>query len=143
MLVAREKEISKNKVLTWIMSLVLSGLLPQLHSFPSNQLYSQLLGWFFFFNWDTMDIKYLYILWNDHHRVYLVNFHHHTWLHFFSYGEKFKIYFLRNFQIHDTVLLMIFTVLYIISCTCMLSHFSGVWLCMTLWTVAHQAPLSM
>ena len=24
-----------------------------------------------------------------------------------------------------------------------LSHFSGVWLCVTLWTVAHQAPLSM
>ena len=86
---------------------------------------------------------YLYILWNDHHRVYLVNFHHHTWLNLFSYGEKFKIYFLSNFQIHDTVLLMLFTVLYIISCTCMLSHFSGVWLCTTLSTVAHQAPLSM
>ena len=24
-----------------------------------------------------------------------------------------------------------------------LSHFSHVWLCVTLWTVAHQAPLSM
>ena len=27
--------------------------------------------------------------------------------------------------------------------TCMQSHFSRVWLCATLWTVAHQAPLSM
>ena len=26
---------------------------------------------------------------------------------------------------------------------CMLSPFSHVWLCVTLWTVAHQAPLSM
>ena len=25
---------------------------------------------------------------------------------------------------------------------CMLSHFSRVWLCVTLWTAAHQAPLS-
>ena len=28
-------------------------------------------------------------------------------------------------------------------CACMLSRFSSVWLCATLWTVAHQAPLSM
>ena len=28
-------------------------------------------------------------------------------------------------------------------CTCMLSRFSCVWLCATLWTVAHQAPLCM
>ena len=28
-------------------------------------------------------------------------------------------------------------------CTCMLSHFSWVWLFVTLWTVARQAPLSM
>ena len=28
-------------------------------------------------------------------------------------------------------------------CTCVLSHFSHVWLCVTLWNVAHQAPLSM
>ena len=27
--------------------------------------------------------------------------------------------------------------------TCMLSHFSPVWLCVTLWTIACQAPLSM
>ena len=26
---------------------------------------------------------------------------------------------------------------------CMLSHFSHIWLCVTPWTVAHQAPLSM
>ena len=26
---------------------------------------------------------------------------------------------------------------------CMLSRFSHVWLCVTLWTVAFQAPLSM
>ena len=26
---------------------------------------------------------------------------------------------------------------------CMLSHFSHIWLCLTLWTVAHQTPLSM
>ena len=26
---------------------------------------------------------------------------------------------------------------------CMLSHFSHVWLCVTPWTVAFQAPLSM
>ena len=26
---------------------------------------------------------------------------------------------------------------------CMLNHFSLVWLCATVWTVAHQAPLSM
>ena len=29
-----------------------------------------------------------------------------------------------------------------ILCACMLSHFSSVWLFVTLWTVAHQAPLS-
>ena len=28
-------------------------------------------------------------------------------------------------------------------CVCMLSHFSFVWLFVPLWTVAHQAPLSM
>ena len=28
-------------------------------------------------------------------------------------------------------------------CACMLSHFSRVWLFVTLWTVAHQVPLSM
>ena len=28
-------------------------------------------------------------------------------------------------------------------CACMLSRFSHVWLCVTPWTVAHQAPLSM
>ena len=28
-------------------------------------------------------------------------------------------------------------------CACVLSRFSGVWLFATLWTVAHQAPLSM
>ena len=28
-------------------------------------------------------------------------------------------------------------------CACMLSHSSHVWLCVTLWTVAHHAPLSM
>ena len=28
-------------------------------------------------------------------------------------------------------------------CAFMLSHFSHVWLCATLWTIAHQAPLSM
>ena len=28
-------------------------------------------------------------------------------------------------------------------CVCMLSHFSGGWLFVTLWPVAHQAPLSM
>ena len=28
-------------------------------------------------------------------------------------------------------------------CVCMLSHFSRVWLCVTLWTAAHQVPLSM
>ena len=28
-------------------------------------------------------------------------------------------------------------------CVCMLSRFSGVWLFVTLWRVAHQAPLSM
>ena len=28
-------------------------------------------------------------------------------------------------------------------CVCMLSHFSRVWLCATLWTAAHQVPLSM
>ena len=28
-------------------------------------------------------------------------------------------------------------------CLCVLSHLSRVWLCVTLWTVAHQAPLSM
>ena len=28
-------------------------------------------------------------------------------------------------------------------CTHVLSHFSHVWLCVTLWAVAHQAPLSM
>ena len=28
-------------------------------------------------------------------------------------------------------------------CVCMLSHFSHVWLCVTLWIIAHQAPLSM
>ena len=28
-------------------------------------------------------------------------------------------------------------------CVCVLSHFSCVQLCVTLWTVAHQAPLSM
>ena len=28
-------------------------------------------------------------------------------------------------------------------CVCVLSHFSCVWLCVTLWTVACQAPLSM
>jgi len=30
-----------------------------------------------------------------------------------------------------------------ISVLCMLSHFSCVWLCMMLWTVTHQTPLSM
>ena len=29
------------------------------------------------------------------------------------------------------------------SCCAVLSHFSRVWLFMTLWTIAHQAPLSM
>ena len=29
------------------------------------------------------------------------------------------------------------------SCECVLSHFSHVWLFVILWTVAHQAPLSM
>ena len=29
------------------------------------------------------------------------------------------------------------------NCVCTLSHFSHVWLCATLWTVAHQAPLSI
>ena len=29
------------------------------------------------------------------------------------------------------------------NCACMLSHFSQVWLFATLWTIAHQAPLSM
>ena len=29
------------------------------------------------------------------------------------------------------------------TCVCMVSHFSHVWLLVTLWTVAHQAPLSM
>ena len=28
-------------------------------------------------------------------------------------------------------------------CACMLSHFSRVWLFVTLWTIAHQVPLSM
>ena len=28
-------------------------------------------------------------------------------------------------------------------CLCVLNHFSHVWLFMTLWTVAHQAPMSM
>ena len=28
-------------------------------------------------------------------------------------------------------------------CVCMLNHFSCVWLCVALWTVAYQAPLSM
>ena len=28
-------------------------------------------------------------------------------------------------------------------CVCMLSHFSRVWLCVTLWTAGHQVPLSM
>ena len=28
-------------------------------------------------------------------------------------------------------------------CMCVLSHFNHVWLCATLWTVAHQTPLSM
>ena len=28
-------------------------------------------------------------------------------------------------------------------CACMLGHFSHVWLFATLWTIAHQAPLSM
>ena len=28
-------------------------------------------------------------------------------------------------------------------CTCMLSHFSHLWLCATLWTATHQAPLFM
>ena len=28
-------------------------------------------------------------------------------------------------------------------CVCMLSHFSRVWLCATLWTAAHQVPLSV
>ena len=33
--------------------------------------------------------------------------------------------------------------LYIIICVCMLSHFSHVWFFVTLWTIAHQAPMSM
>ena len=32
---------------------------------------------------------------------------------------------------------------YIHKCAYMLSHFSRVWLCGTLWTVSHQVPLSM
>ena len=35
----------------------------------------------------------------------------------------------------------IYSCLYV--CVCMLSHFSRVQLCETVWTVAHQAPLSM
>ena len=31
----------------------------------------------------------------------------------------------------------------IYACECLLSHFGRVQLCATLWTVAHQAPLSM
>ena len=32
---------------------------------------------------------------------------------------------------------------FVIHCACVLSHFSRVWLCVTLWTLALQAPLSM
>ena len=45
---------------------------------------------------------------------------------------------------------LIYTYIYILACAfpispmhaCMLSHFSRVWFCVTLWTAAHQAPLS-
>ena len=32
---------------------------------------------------------------------------------------------------------------YLTQSACVLSHFSSVWLFDTLWTIAHQAPLSM
>ena len=38
---------------------------------------------------------------------------------------------------------LIFPVIYSCVCVCMLNHFSSVWLCATLWTVACQTPLSM
>ena len=47
----------------------------------------------------------------------------------------------------DNVKLIVITILQYIYFpniyACMLSHFSGVWLCATLWDVAHQPPLSM
>ena len=38
---------------------------------------------------------------------------------------------------------VLFIVFLIYLCVCVLIHFSHVLLCVTLWTVAHQAPLSM
>ena len=40
-----------------------------------------------------------------------------------------------------TVFLQVPSILH--ACVCVLNSFSHVWLCMTRWTIAHQAPLSM
>ena len=40
---------------------------------------------------------------------------------------------------HELLLLLLFKT----PCLCMLSHFSHIWLFVTLWTVTHQAPLSV
>lgn len=55
-------------------------------------------------------IWYMYILWNDY-AISLVNIHHHTVRHFFLWWEL-KIS-LSNFQIHNTVLSTVVTMLYI------------------------------
>ena len=44
---------------------------------------------------------------------------------------------------HTHLYIYTYTCIYIYICAYMLSHFSHVWLLVTLWTIAHQAPLSV
>ena len=56
-----------------------------------------------------------------------------------------KVYQLNNntpFSSHSILWQQLYFVFTFFT-TLLLSHFSRVWLCATLWTVAHQAPLSM
>ena len=48
---------------------------------------------------------------------------------------------LSYYFFHLYILLLIFSFLFLFAC--MFSHFSCVWLFVTLWTIAHLAPLSM
>ena len=50
---------------------------------------------------------------------------------------------LLNSSVHLLWWLFFASSLYILMHVCMLSCFSHIWLFVTLWTVAHQAPLSM
>ena len=56
---------------------------------------------------------------------------------------SFFTYQLKNVQVCAILFILFLWWILIYQMCCMLSHFSWIQLCATLWTVVHQAPLSM